>query len=75
MKDQAHPATNEESIHIRKNPDDATMKPVECGEIGVRSITEAWGYYGPAGEGHAEVCRACIAARAVRRGDSRRGAP
>lgn len=53
-------------IHIRKNPDDATMKPVECGEIGVASITEAWGYYGPGGEGHAEVCPRCITARNAR---------
>jgi hypothetical protein len=53
-------------IHLRKNPDDATMKPVECGEVGVASITEAWGYYGPGGEGHKDVCCACIDARRAR---------
>ncbi len=56
-----------QDIHLRKNPDDATMKPVECGEIGVASITEAWGYYGPGGDGHAEVCKKCIAARTARK--------
>jgi hypothetical protein len=59
-------------IHLRKNPDDATMKPVECGEIGVASITEAWGYYGPGGNGHDEVCRTCIEARAARQAARRR---
>ena len=55
-------------VHIRKHPDDATMKPVECGEVGVASITEAWGYYGPGGDGHDDVCRGCInAQRAARR--------
>lgn len=58
-------------IHIRKRPNDATAKPVWCGEVGVASITEAWGHYGPGGEGHDEVCRKCIAAqRAARRGSS-----
>jgi hypothetical protein len=47
------------------------MKPVECGEIGVASITEAWGYYGPSGEGHAEVCHGCITARAQRKKEAR----
>ena len=58
-------------IHIRKNPDDPTAKPVWCGEVGVASITEAWGYYGPGGAGHDAVCRACVGAkRAARRGAS-----
>lgn len=61
-------STVSKDIHLRKNPDDATMKPVECGEVGVASITEAWGYYGPGGDGHAEVCRGCITARAARLG-------
>lgn len=55
-------------IHLRKNPDDAAVKPVECGEVGVASITEAWGYYGPGGDGYADVCRGCIAARSARQG-------
>ena len=58
-------------IHLRKSPDDATMKPVECGEVGVASITEAWGYYGPGGDGHEDVCKACIGARAARRKGTR----
>ena len=58
-------------VHLRKNPDDATMKPVECGEVGVASITEAWGYYGPGGAGHDDVCKDCITARAARRGAKR----
>ena len=60
-------------VHIRKHPDAATAKPVWCGETGVASITEAWGYYGPGGAGpggagHGDVCRGCIdAQRAARR--------
>ena len=53
-------------IHIRINPDDVTMKPVECGQRGVASITEAWGYYGPGGDGHKDVCTDCIDARRTR---------
>jgi len=57
------------AVHIRKHPDAATAKPVWCGQIGVASITEAWGYYGPGGNGHEDVCRGCIdAQRAARRG-------
>lgn len=60
---------SDREIHIRKRPDDATAKPVWCGQIGVASITEAFGYYGPSGGGHDEVCRACISAQhAARRG-------
>jgi hypothetical protein len=56
-------------IHIRKRPDDACAKPVWCGATGVASITEAWGYYGPGGDGYDDVCRCCIdAERAARRG-------
>jgi hypothetical protein len=53
-------------VHIRKHPDDAAAKPVWCGATNAASITEAWGYYGPGGNGHDEVCRACVdAQRAV----------
>ena len=56
-------------VHIRKRPDDATAKPVWCGQTGVASITEAWGYYGLGGNGHGDVCRGCIdKQRATRRG-------
>jgi hypothetical protein len=56
-------------IHIRKHPDDACAKPVWCGQTGVASITEAWGFWGPGGDGHADVCRDCIAEkRRARRG-------
>ena len=58
-------------VHIRKHPDAATAKPVWCEQTGVSSITEAYGYYGPGGDGHAEVCRGCIDARRA----ARRGAP
>jgi hypothetical protein len=58
-----------DDLHIRLHPDDACMKPVWCGEIGVASITEAWGHYGPDGPGHDDVCRACLAAqRAAKKG-------
>jgi hypothetical protein len=50
-------------IHIRKRPDDAPAKPVWCDATNVASITEAWGYYGPGGAGHDDVCRACIDAQ------------
>jgi hypothetical protein len=50
-------------IHIRKYPDAATAKPVWCGQTGVASITEAWGYYGLGGNGHDEVCRGCLHAQ------------
>ena len=53
----------EREIHIRKRPDDAAAKPVRCGETGVASITEAWGYYGPGGAGYDDVCRGCIDAQ------------
>jgi hypothetical protein len=60
---------NKGEIHIRRRPDDATAKPVWCGAVGVASITEAWGYYGPGGTGHDDVCRGCIdKQRATRRG-------
>jgi hypothetical protein len=59
---------SEREIHVRKHPDDAAAKPVWCGQIGVASITEAWGYYGPSGNGHNDVCRACLA---VQRGARR----
>ena len=56
-------------VHIRKHPDDATAKHVWCGQTGVASITETWGYYGPGGDGYADVCHGCIdASRAARRG-------
>lgn len=55
-------------IHIRKRPDNACAKPVWCGETGVASITEDWGFYGPGGDGHDDVCRGCIdIKRAARR--------
>jgi hypothetical protein len=50
-------------IHIRTYPDAATAKPVWCGETNVASITEAWGFYGPGGGGHDDVCRDCIDAQ------------
>jgi len=60
---------NDHNIHIRKRPDDATAKPVWCGETNVASISEAWGFYGLGGEGHDDVCRGCLLAqRAARRG-------
>jgi len=46
-------------IHIRKQPDDATMKPAWCGAVGGPTITEAFGYYGPEGPGFADVCQDC----------------
>ena len=49
-------------VHIRKHSDDATAKPVWCGETGVASITEAWGFYGHGRAGHDDVCRVCIGA-------------
>lgn len=56
-------------IHIRKHPDAATAKPVWCGETDVASITEAWGHFGPGGDGYDAVCRGCIdAQRAAQRG-------
>jgi hypothetical protein len=64
-------AVKDRDIHIRKHPDDATAKPVWCGQTGVASITEAWGYYGPGGVGHDDVCRVCIdVQRCSRRGAS-----
>jgi hypothetical protein len=60
MKDRA--------IHIRRRPDDTTARPVWCGKTGAASITEAWGYYGPGGAGHADVCRGCDDARRRARG-------
>lgn len=60
---------NRRDIHIRKHPNDATAKPVWCGEAYVASISEAWGFYGPGGIGHDGICHACIdAERAARRG-------
>lgn len=50
-------------IHIRKKPDNATAKPVWCGKTNVASITGAWGFYGPGGGGHDEVCPDCIDAQ------------
>lgn len=50
-------------VHIRKHPDDATAKPVWCGQTGVASITDAWGYYGPGGDGYDDVCRGCLNAQ------------
>lgn len=47
-------------IHIRTAPDNATMKPAYCGATGQATITEAWGFYGPGGEGHDQVCKECI---------------
>lgn len=54
---------NKRDIHIRKHPDDAPAKPVWCGEVVGASITEAWGHYGPGGDGYDDVCRPCIAAQ------------
>lgn len=55
-------------IHIRKQPDDTTAKPVWCGQINAASISAAWGYYGPDGAGHDDICRDCIdAQRAAKR--------
>lgn len=69
MNEALHEAANERDLHIRKRPDDATAKPVWCGEIGVASITEAWGYYGPGGDGYGAVCLGCLdAQRAAKRG-------
>ena len=60
---------NKRDVHIRKRPDDAAAKPVWCGEIGVASITAAWGFWGPGGNGYDDVCRRCInAQRLARRG-------
>jgi hypothetical protein len=59
---------NNRDIHLREDPDAGPMKPVECGKIGVASITEAWGFYGPAGDGHKDVCTDCIDARRARQG-------
>ena len=68
MNEGANEDVRNRDVHIRKRPDDATAKSVWCGETGVASITEAWGYYGPGGEGHDDVCRGCIdAQRAARR--------
>jgi hypothetical protein len=53
-------STSKRDIHIRKHPDAATAKPVWCGKTNVASITEAWGYYGSGGNGHAEVCLDCV---------------
>ena len=65
---------SDREIHIRKRPDEATAKPVWCGEVGKASITEAWGYYGPGGAGHDEVCRACIDAQRASR-HTQKGTP
>lgn len=59
--------TKDRAIHIRKHPDAATAKPVWCGETGVASITAPWGYYGPGGNGHDDVCRGCIDAQRAAR--------
>ena len=71
MKTAHEVSVKDRDIHIRKRPDDATAKPVWCGATGVASITEAWGFYGPGGAGHNEVCRGCLdAERRARRGAS-----
>jgi len=54
---------SDRDVHIRKRPDDAAAKPMRCGETGVASIR--WGFYGPGGAGHDDVCRGCIAERAA----------
>lgn len=58
---------NKRDIHIRKQPDDACAKPVWCGETGVATITEAWGFYGLGGAGHGDVCRGCLDAKYTQR--------
>jgi hypothetical protein len=65
---------SEREIHIRKRPDDAAAKPVWCGQTGVASITEAWGYYGPGSVGYDDVCRACISAHVAHRRSPSQGA-
>lgn len=43
-------------------PDAPTADPVFCGKRYQASVTEAWGYWGPDGDGYAEVCQECVAA-------------
>ena len=33
----------------------------KCGLGGVTTVTRAWGYWGPGGEGFKDVCKECLA--------------
>ncbi len=48
-----------ETVHIRKRPDAPGIEPVYCGATLVCSVTDAWGYWGPAGDGYDRICKEC----------------
>lgn len=64
VKRLVHEHKSDGKIHIRKRPEAAAIEPAWCGRILESTITDAFGYWGPGGDGYAEVCKECEKAKA-----------
>lgn len=52
-------------IHIRKRWNAPGNEPAWCGNVGggVGTVTDAWGYWGPQGDGWELICKKCVRAK------------
>lgn len=51
-------------IHIRKRWNAPAIEPAWCGRNdGDGTVTDAWGWWGPEGQGWEWVCKACVKAK------------
>lgn len=50
-------------LHLRRHHDSPVAAAAYCGVTNRATITDAWGYFGPGGNGWDEVCKDCVTAK------------
>lgn len=54
-------------VHVRERRDSPTAAPALCGLTGQATVSEAYGFWGPGGDGFKDMCKTCVEADHKRR--------
>lgn len=47
-------------IHVRRTASSPSTDPALCGKRDQTTLTSAWGFYGPEGQGFKDICLECF---------------